>query len=237
MFKNITRKSLRGIQFISSQIANYQESKVKLPDAHDLFKAKFMAEHIQDGSNVLDVGCSNGRRLMEISLFVKEMKATGVELSQRTPPKPIHPNMVIPKILEFNGKIIPFSDKEFDTTTICYVLHHLNKQHAQELLEEIIRVTKNQIIILEDSRPNFNTAYKIRNWAHATEANLGYEDISQNFTRNMNHNMFKTHQDWVNYLNNLPNVVNTTYTPLNNISNYKHHTMFVVHLANKGDSK
>ena len=51
-------------------------------------------------------------------------------------------------LIVYDGKKIPFPDNHFDTTLCTFVLHHCKNQI--ELLDEIIRVTKNNIIILED---------------------------------------------------------------------------------------
>lgn len=203
---------------------------MSLSSSHDLLKARWMSLHVPDGSKVLDVGCGNGRRLMDLSLYVRDMEGTGVELKQRIPPQILVPETKRPTLLEFDGAHLPFEDKSFDVTTICYVLHHLNDDDARRLVHEMLRVTKTRLILLEDSRPEFSLAYRLRNWAHATEANLGYEVESKNFKQNFSHTMFKEHGQWEEFLRSFKEVNHVECVNLDPISVYKHHTMFVVEI-------
>ncbi len=57
-------------------------------------------------------------------------------------------NKAIEKPVLFCGKHIPFCNEAFSISICCFVLHHT--QFQIELLDEIKRVTKSKIIILED---------------------------------------------------------------------------------------
>lgn len=50
--------------------------------------------------------------------------------------------------LLINGKTIPFPDKHFATSLVIFVLHHSPNPRAS--LEEVIRVTQNDIVVCED---------------------------------------------------------------------------------------
>lgn len=104
-----------------------------------------------------------------------------------------------------------------------------------ELLGEAIRVTKHKILVLEDSLEHFSNIYRIRNWCHATEANLQYSMRSDNFVQNFNHNMFKNHEEWVNFFNSFNKVKNVKVVKLDKISKYKHHTLFVIELHKESE--
>jgi ubiquinone/menaquinone biosynthesis C-methylase UbiE len=229
MLRDVMRASLRGVQYLGAKVAN-RRSHVNTSTAHDLLKARWMAAYIPDESSVLDIGCGNGRRLLDLSLFVRGIKSTGVELHAAIPPPALFPDAVIPELMVFDGEHLPFEDSSFDVCTICYVLHHLTDAHAEALLNEALRVTRGRLILLEDSRPSFSLAYRIRNWAHATEANLGYATESSYFKQNMQHSMFKTHSEWAALLSSLRGVEAVECVQLDPISVYKHHTMFIVDL-------
>lgn len=227
----VFRASLRGVQGIAAFLANIKEEKPALSSSHDLFKAKVISSFLKDDSSILDVGCGNGRRLMDLSLFIRNLKCTGIEIN--TVKKSRYPDCLKSDIelLVFDGLEIPFEDKSFDFVTICYVLHHLSDKHADHLLNEAIRVGKDKIILLEDSMPHFSLFYQIRNWAHATEANLEYSFKSKNFKNNFNHTMFKSHSEWNSYLRNFKQIIDVEVIPIDSISKNKHHTMIVCNLV------
>lgn len=53
------------------------------------------------------------------------------------------------KLVLYDGEKIPFSDNSFDLVLLIYVLHHT--KNPLKLLEEAERVTKDRIIIFEDT--------------------------------------------------------------------------------------
>ena len=55
-------------------------------------------------------------------------------------------------VIVYDGKKIPFKDNEFDTALIAYVLHHC--EEPIEVLKEVIRVTRGNIVIFEDTKPS-----------------------------------------------------------------------------------
>ncbi len=231
MLRPLTRYALQTVQLISATIANQGRPKPALPSAHNLLKAKLMAQHIPDGASVLDIGCGDGQRLRELGLFVRQLQATGVDLCEREPSHTPLSGASTPQLLTFDGARLPFEDDSFDVATLCYVLHHLTEPHAQAMLQEAARVAKRALILLEDSRPQRSLAYRLRDWAHATEANLGYEAESDHFRQNFIHTMFKTHDQWINILSSLDGVCEVCCVPLDAISKYAHHTMFIARLV------
>lgn len=161
-------------------------------------------------------------------MYVPGLKATGVDV-RRCPQGPHPVSASQPTIMEFDGEHLPFDDDTFDVSMVCYVLHHLSADHCDRLLGEVARVTQQRILILEDSRPEFSAAYRLRNWAHATEANLEYASQSDAFKPNHEH-VFRTHSDWCGYLSQVNGVEQVMCEPLDTIARYKHHTLFVADL-------
>ncbi len=226
-----SRALLRAIQYGAAMLSNADSARPALPSAHDLLKARWMASYVPNGAEVLDIGCGNGSRLSELGLFVNDLQAVGVDLAMKAPSGILLPGLNAPTLSVFDGTSLPFADKSFDVSMICYVLHHLSEPHAQELLSEAVRVTRGRVLLLEDSRPEFSALYRVRNWAHATEANLEYEGESTSFRRNFRHTMFKTHDEWCSFLSSFEYVRNVACVPLEAISHYQHHTMFVAEIA------
>ncbi|MEQ9402705.1 MAG: class I SAM-dependent methyltransferase [Cyclobacteriaceae bacterium] len=91
------------------------------------------------GRKCLDIGAGSGRFAKFLLKRGHGIKAIDVV------DKSEHPEL---NLKVFNGKSIPFMDKEFDTSILMFVLHHTD--HAAELLKECVRVTSNKIIIGED---------------------------------------------------------------------------------------
>lgn len=96
--------------------------------------------------NVLDIGAGRCYIAKEIEaknkikvtcLDVKDLSQTGT------------------KVVVYDGKKIPFRNNEFDTALIAYVLHHC--EYPSKVLNEVIRVCKDNIIIFEDTKPSFFT--------------------------------------------------------------------------------
>jgi ubiquinone/menaquinone biosynthesis C-methylase UbiE len=52
----------------------------------------------------------------------------------------------------YDGLIIPYPDKSFDTAIIVFTLHHIPE--SREYFQEIMRVTKKRIIVLEETYDN-----------------------------------------------------------------------------------
>ncbi|GEM_PF-7001498 len=225
----LVRSFLQMIQFLGAVVGNYGWKQRPSSNAHDLLKAAWIAEYIEDQSCVLDVGGGNGRRLSDLSLFVRELYGVSIDVYEPDTMTPPLDHMKKPKISIFDGKSIPVLENDFDVILICYVLHHLSEPHSQKLLSDAANMAQKRVIILEDSRPFFGLSYRLRNWAHATESNLLYEKRSSAFTRNFLHS-FKTHSQWVKTLEAIPNVTKVECIPLDPISKYRHHAMFVVDL-------
>ncbi|PIW07460.1 hypothetical protein COW38_02755 [Candidatus Collierbacteria bacterium CG17_big_fil_post_rev_8_21_14_2_50_45_7] len=94
------------------------------------------------GRNVLDFGLGMGS-------FAKCMlddgyHVVGLDVDNTSLWKEIQPVI-------YDGKIIPFKNNVFDNTTVICVLHHCQKQ--EQLLNEIMRVSKRAIVI-EDTYRN-----------------------------------------------------------------------------------
>jgi ubiquinone/menaquinone biosynthesis C-methylase UbiE len=97
---------------------------------------KSFLNNIQVGSNVLDIGCGNGRNLF----YRSDLDMVGLELSQELC------NIVKSRGGNvFNGNMVnlPFSDNTFDYIICVAVYHHLdNDKDRQTSLNEMHRVLK-----------------------------------------------------------------------------------------------
>lgn len=91
------------------------------------------------GKKCLDIGSGTGRFANYLRNQGHRVRAIDVVNKSE------YPNL---RMTVFDGKSIPYGNKQFDTTVLMFVLHHTD--HARALLKECIRVTKQKIVIGED---------------------------------------------------------------------------------------
>ncbi len=230
MFGNITRAIARGVlqglQLASVVAANRPqmgEREYEKYTTWDLLKSQRMAERIIDGEKLLDVGSGSGRRLTELGMF-RRIERHGVDIHVRGAPAGV-------EMHTYDGHTIPFPDQSFDVVTICYVLHHLTPDHAEKLMNEIVRVAKRKILVLEDSMPEWSFSYRMRNRFHRIEADLQYGGESGAYASPGSEAMFLTHDEWKQWFAKLPRVTKVDLESLRDISKYAHHTLFELELA------
>ena len=133
------------------------------------------------GLKLLDIGSGDGRIARQIhKLLGKEIYLIDV-INYRI--------RDLPFIL-YNGKEMPFSDDEFDTSLLLTTLHHT--ETPELLLEEALRVTKKRLIIIESIY--FNEMDK--------KANLFFDWLCNRLEKNINLPFnFKTPTEWRNIFN------------------------------------
>jgi SAM-dependent methyltransferase len=219
------RAGLRALQTLSAMGASTPR---RAPRAYeefnscDLLKAHRLAASMTDSDAVLDVGCALGLRLREVGLFRPALRRrVGVDLVVPASPPGI-------ELVAFDGWSLPFADGEFDVTMICYVLHHLTRDHARRLVGEALRVTSRRLILLEDSLPAFGLLYRIRNRLHRIESDIDYRAQSSRYRHIRSERMFLTHEEWRSFLEPLPRVGGVRVHSLASISRLPHHTLFEI---------
>jgi ubiquinone/menaquinone biosynthesis C-methylase UbiE len=99
--------------------------------------------HIQPHDKVLDLGAGTGW----VAQRVAERKGCQVHLVDV-----LDVNETNLPLRVYDGRSIPYEDKSFDTTMLVFVLHHALNQ--AEILQEVSRVTRRRIIIVEDTPRN-----------------------------------------------------------------------------------
>ncbi|HBH46195.1 MAG: hypothetical protein A2445_00680 [Candidatus Jacksonbacteria bacterium RIFOXYC2_FULL_44_29] len=99
----------------------------------------YLKHFIRRDDKVLDVGSGNCLVAQKIK---DELKAAihCVDVCNHSK------TSITPKI--FDGRKIPYGNKTFKSSLAAFVLHHC--PHQEELLQEMIRVSSQEIIILED---------------------------------------------------------------------------------------
>ena len=98
-------------------------------------------------TSVLDVGCGNG--FLQYWLEKEIPFVTGLDLSLNMLRK--NPNKI--RICG-NAFKLPFRDDSFDLVIDSYMLHHVVESERQVILNEMARVAKKGVILLEPNRKN-----------------------------------------------------------------------------------
>ena len=99
--------------------------------------AHHLSELLPRDASVLDVGSGDGllaRRVMDLR---PDLRIRGVDVLPRA-------ESHIP-VAMFDGRTLPFNDREFDVVMMVDVLHHVAEQ--QQLLREMVRVSRRTIVI------------------------------------------------------------------------------------------
>lgn len=110
-------------------------------------KVEYLSNLINDFLNkkgkIMDLGCGSG----EIS---KKLLDDGYDVTSVDVVNKVKVGGV--NVIVYDGKKLPFGDKEFDQVLIITVLHHVSE--VESLLREVARVSK-EMIIVEDVYENW----------------------------------------------------------------------------------
>lgn len=125
----------RKISYSSINLENGVHPKHRLLDYHNWF-----VTHIEQGSSVLDIGCSRGELAMDI--YANGNKVTGVEIESATA------NVAAknPEIKVINRDIFDcnFKENEFSVSVLSNVLEHI--EDRVKLLKIVARISKKVLI-------------------------------------------------------------------------------------------
>lgn len=139
---------------------NYYQDGVKNNLLQKLWHTRKLAKVIRlinevdkEPKSILDVGCSSGWFLSQLSLCYPRAKMTGVDIYKSSIEygKHLYPSM---HLLCADAHKMPFADKTFDVIVCTEVLEHVLK--PEQVLQEIRRVLKpDGIAIIEMDTGNF----------------------------------------------------------------------------------
>lgn len=224
--RSLVRGALRAAQAVAAHAAQplgHRPNELRRHTRHDLLKAGCLARYVRHGDRVLDVGSGDGRRLEALGLF-RDIEPMGLEV--QSPPPDARVALQV-----FDGAHIPFETGSFDVVLLCYVLHHLEPDHAQRLLGEARRVARREVLLLEDSKAAWTLPYRVRNFMHRVECDLAYGAATRRYRSPGGERMFLTHDEWRAFLGKLPDVGRPSIVPLESISRLTHHTLIRLPLS------
>ena len=216
--------ALGRVQAVAAWLANFGRPVPREYRAYDvskLLRAHRLARRLQDGEEVLDVGCGNAHLLRDLALFRSFTRRVGIDVDL---PKSADPAV---EVAAYDGRVLPFADGSFDSVVFGYFLHYLTRDHAVRLLEEGCRVARRNVFVLDDSQPQWSFCYRMRNRLERFRSDILYRAVSGDLYRGAgNEKMYLTYDGWRTLLEELPGVVSVEVEPLDRISGLVHHTLF-----------
>jgi ubiquinone/menaquinone biosynthesis C-methylase UbiE len=96
---------------------------------------------LEGSGRVLDVGCGSAH----LGFLISQSTNRQVEFLDVKRVPFVHPEV---KVTLYDGKIIPYENRSFETSLAIFTLHHT--QNAVQVLKEIVRVTSRYVVIVED---------------------------------------------------------------------------------------
>jgi ubiquinone/menaquinone biosynthesis C-methylase UbiE len=111
--------------------------------ADDFSKSRFriwphvqtFLDSLKTNSRVLDIGCGNGKNI----LYRDDLDMIGLEYSQGL--CNICKSRLLP-VVQGDARNVPFEDNMFDAIIMIAVIHHINPDEHQKVLNEIQRVLR-----------------------------------------------------------------------------------------------
>jgi ubiquinone/menaquinone biosynthesis C-methylase UbiE len=107
-----------------------------------LHSVSLVLPHVSRGASVLDVGCGEGYVIDELSR--QGLDAHGVDIVDIRLPRSCPFRL-------YDGQSLPFGDASFDLVMLSFVLHHVPDERKLRLLREAIRVSRNKVLVVEDT--------------------------------------------------------------------------------------
>lgn len=101
-------------------------------------------------SNCLEIGCGIGKNLSLIENSFSKKKIVGIDFSKKM--LELAKKNVFSKramLLQMNATGLDFEDNSFDLVFACETLMHLPKKDLNKVLEEMIRVSRKDVVLIE----------------------------------------------------------------------------------------
>ena len=138
---------------------------------------------------LLEVGCASAPNLMEIERYFHTTSLTGIDVNAHAI-KEAEQNIPDGTFLEGDVRQIPFLDKSFDIVLADAILMYLNQLEIGKALDEMRRVARKGIIIIDWFDKDPNGVIKDFHWAR------NYDYLLTNMGFKMRPKYKLTQQDW-----------------------------------------
>lgn len=122
--------------------------KIKVSFLKKINKFDFTINPLVNNKTVLDIGCGSYQFIYDPNITKSRI---GIDVSKSAIEKA---NKIYPKSqhLVISADKLPFADKEFDTSLLLFVLHHIPYAKWKNILLEAKRVSRESIIIVDHKK-------------------------------------------------------------------------------------
>jgi len=190
----------------------------------DYFTEQKIAEvrEIEGGrsARILDLGCGDGNSARFFAKYFSDSEYFGLDVSEKSIAVAKRHETPHAQFAPYNGTDIPFSDNTFDIVFAACVLHHIDRELHEVLLEEVKRVMKGggRVYIFEHNPFNPVTRRIVKNCPFDEDAvllspfytrriltKLKFDNVSINYTIFFpRFSLFKKILHWEKYLRWMP---------------------------------
>ncbi|HEX7964028.1 MAG TPA: class I SAM-dependent methyltransferase [Candidatus Saccharimonadales bacterium] len=155
--------------------------RIAAPRARDTYR--YVKQYLRPGEKLLDIGPG----ICDVTLLFQKAgyPIIGVDVQD------ISCTPLIKPVL-YDGRTMPFTDQQFDTTLFLTVLHHIPKGQQEQVLREAVRVSK-RVLITEDVYRTVFAKYV----TFAIDSLLNFEFIGHPHSN-------RDTQEWYQLFNKLP---------------------------------
>jgi ubiquinone/menaquinone biosynthesis C-methylase UbiE len=130
---------------------DYKDS-VDHPHREIIMKILTNSFPMEDISSILEIGCNTGPNLIKIKNCSSFIKLAGIDISKRAIKEA---KKLLPEadLRVGTADKLPWPDKSFDCCLVDAVLMYVGSDKIQKVIEEMIRVARSMIIIVDFHNP------------------------------------------------------------------------------------
>lgn len=144
----MTERSFDDFDAYAKDYRSIHTENVKISGADSFYFAEMKVKLLQHfeknvSLKILDVGCGDGTTEMFMNKYFSSWEIDAIDVSGQSINEAKNKNILNSNFQTYGGKEIPFADNSFDAIFMAGVLHHINFDLHNDIINEINRVLKN----------------------------------------------------------------------------------------------
>lgn len=152
---------------------------------------------VEPAEKILDFGCGDGISCEFFNKHFPNSMITGIDVSFESIKIALNKQIPNASFIHYEKEELPFKEESFDMIFVACVLHHINKQNHENLINEFKRVLKKngKLFIFEHNPSNIITRKMVKDCVFDENAELihakslknmviksGFSDVKVNYT-------------------------------------------------------